>query len=369
MKNPDDVFVTDNTFSNSNNEIEYYVVINVEKNISGSVGQTLQIPVKVYTNVGNAFVGYVKTNGYGSRTLSNGTATFNITLPSEECKFDVVFTCEGINANTTVVAVNFKMQSISQSNDSDDVTVKVTEIIHSTVIININGKNYVSQAVNGEAVFKFTDLYNGIYPAIVAHVFDEANYDQCELAVIYIKHNPKYEITQNSDVGVDYSGKSTYNVLITKDGKAAGAGESVTISYNGKNHNVLTDANGYASLAIDSNVKTGSYIIKATCNGVSVSNKVNVRQIIKASDKKVRKSVKVTKVKMSLNKVDGKILKSAKLNVKFNGKTYNIKTDKKGVAVWKVKMSMLKKFKVGKKVKYTVTYGKDTLSKNLIIKK
>ena len=94
-----------------------------------------------------------------------------------------------------------------------------------------------------------------------------------------------------------------------------------------------------------------------------------MRQIIKASDKKVKKSVKVTKVKISLNKVDGKILKSAVLKVKFNGKTYNVKTDKKGVAIWKVKKAMLKKLKVGKKVKYTVTYGKDTLTKMITIKK
>lgn len=144
----------------------------------------------------------------------------------------------------------------------------------------------MSQAVEGEVVFKLTDLYNGIYPAIVAYVADEIDYDQSQLAVIYIKHNPKYEIVQNMDVNVDYSAKATYRVLITKDGKTAGAGENVTITFNGKNHNVMTDENGYASLAIDSNVKIGNYVIKATCNGVSVSNKVNVRQIIKASIKK-----------------------------------------------------------------------------------
>ena len=42
---------------------------------------------------------------------------------------------------------------------------------------------------------------------------------------------------------------------------------------------------------------------------------------------------------------------------------------KKGVATWKVKKSMVKKLKKGKKYKYKVTYGKDTVSKKITIKK
>ena len=91
--------------------------------------------------------------------------------------------------------------------------------------------------------------------------------------------------------------------------------------------------------------------------------------MIKASNKKVKKSAKVTKIKITLNKVNGKYLKSKTLKIKFNKKTYKVKTNKKGVATWKVKKSMLKKLKVGKKVKYTVTYGKATLTKKLTIKK
>ena len=68
-------------------------------------------------------------------------------------------------------------------------------------------------------------------------------------------------------------------------------------------------------------------------------------------------------------KVDGKYLKGKTLKVKFNGKTYNVKTNSKGIGTWKVKKSMVKKLKVGKKIKYTVTYGKDTLTKKLTIKK
>ena len=70
-----------------------------------------------------------------------------------------------------------------------------------------------------------------------------------------------------------------------------------------------------------------------------------------------------------MKKVNGKVLKKKTLKIKFKGKTYKVKTNKKGVAYWKVKKSMLKKLKVGKKYKYIVTYGKDVLTKKLTVKK
>ena len=57
------------------------------------------------------------------------------------------------------------------------------------------------------------------------------------------------------------------------------------------------------------------------------------------------------------------------IKIKFKGKTYKVITNKKGVATWKVKKSMVKKLKAGKKYKYTVTYGYDVVTKKLTIKK
>ncbi|MEE0925213.1 MAG: hypothetical protein U0L35_05870, partial [Methanobrevibacter sp.] len=74
-------------------------------------------------------------------------------------------------------------------------------------------------------------------------------------------------------------------------------------------------------------------------------------------------------IKVSLKKVNKKYLKNKKIKIKFKGKTYKVKTNKKGVATWKVKKSMLKKLKVGKKYKYKVTYGKDVVTKKLTIKR
>ena len=221
--------------------------------------------------------------------------------------------------------------------------------------------------VNGSASVTVSDLESGNHNVTIMYSGDDKYSAIAKNTTLFVV--PVYKITENKDITMLYSAKTPYKVLITKDGKAVGAGESVTITYNGKTYNVKTDANGYATLKLpDVKPNKATYAITATYNGVTVQNKVKVNSIIKASNKKVKKSKKVTKVKVTLKKVNGKYIKGT-LKIKFNKKTYKVKTNKKGVATWKVKKSMLKKLKVGKKYKYKVTYGKDTVTKKLTIKK
>ena len=182
-------------------------------------------------------------------------------------------------------------------------------------------------------------------------------------------HVPVYGITENKDVSVLYSASAYYKVLITKDGKAVGAGEKVTIQYNGKTYNVETDSNGYATLKLKTNIKVKKYDITATYKGVKVTNKVAVKNIIKIKNLKSSKAKKVIKIKATLKKVNGKILKGKKLKLKIRGKTYTAKTNKKGVATFKIKKNIIKRLTKGKKYTYKVTYGKDVAKKKLTIKK
>ena len=223
--------------------------------------------------------------------------------------------------------------------------------------------------VNGAGSYSIKVLSEGSYNVYVGYNGDGTF--KADVTVIHFEVKPAvYNMINNKDVTMLYTAKTPYKVLVTKNGKAVGAGETVAIKFNGKTYNVKTDANGYATLKLPNvKPKKAKYTITATYKDITVKNTVKVNSIIKAANKKVKKSKKVTKIKISLKKVNKKYLKNKKVKIKFRGKTYKVKTNKKGVATWKVKKSMLKKLKVGKKYKYKVTYGKDTVTKKLTIKR
>jgi len=83
---------------------------------------------------------------------------------------------------------------------------------------------------------------------------------------------------------------------------------------------------------------------------------------------KVKKSAKKLVLRATL-KINGKAAKGKKIIFKFKGKKYKAKTNKKGVAKVTIKKKVLKKLKVGKKVKYQATYGKVTKKYTVKVKK
>lgn len=361
-QNPGSTIIENNEYGCGIYEIE------INESVIGFAGTTIQIPVSVYDFVDDPAPGTVTLNGYGDYRLVKGKAMFIITLPSTPTVFNTFVIYEDSVKSISIEAIaNDSITGIMQNQDDDKIMVNLAIGAAGTVIVNIDGINYFAEVKNGTAIVEPAGLVNGQYVAIILYSGDDKYSNQWTIAPITIKHSPVYKITGNKDITVPYTGNAVYKVLITRDGKAVGAGERVTVNFNGKNTVVKTDSNGYATLNLDTDAKINTYVIKTTYNGVSVVNKVKITQIIKASDKKVKKSAKVTKIKITLN--NGKALGGKKLTVKFNGKKYSVKTNSKGIALWKVKKSMVKKLKVGKKVKYTVTYGKDSLTKQLTIKK
>ena len=82
---------------------------------------------------------------------------------------------------------------------------------------------------------------------------------------------------------------------------------------------------------------------------------------VKLEPKKVviKKHSKKLKLEATL-KVNKKAYKGLTVKFKFNKKTFEAKTNKKGVAKVTIKRSMYKNLKVGQKVKYKVSYDKTT---------
>lgn len=74
------------------------------------------------------------------------------------------------------------------------------------------------------------------------------------------------------------------------------------------------------------------------------------------------KKSKVAKFKAKLVNKNAKPLKGKKITFKIKGKSYNVKTNKKGITVLKLKL------KVGKYIIKSI-YGKSKVTNKIIVKK
>lgn len=239
--------------------------------------------------------------------------------------------------------------------------------------VDVDGSKYVAALTNGSASVTVPELSEGSHNVTVKYSGDGkyTSFSKNTTITVHVPAptpEPVYSIVNNAGVSAIYSAKASYSVRLTKNGSPV-AGENVVFKFNGKTYTVATGSDGYARLNLATSIKVGKYTITAESHGKKVSNIVNIKHVIKASNKKIKKSKKVTKVKITLYKVNGKVLKSKTIKIKFRGKTYKVKTNKKGIATWKVKKSMVSKLKIGKKYSYKVTYGKDVLNKKITIKR
>ena len=143
-------------------------------------------------------------------------------------------------------------------------------------------------------------------------------------------------------------------VLTLKDSKGPLANKAVTVSVNGVTSTLTTDANGQATVKVNF-AKAGSYYYslcflgdkeyKASFQTVKVT--VN-KQATKATfAKKTFKVKKAKKLSFTLKDASGKAISGKKITFTVNKKTYTAKTNAKGVATVKVKIT--------KKGKYTAT--------------
>lgn len=166
-------------------------------------------------------------------------------------------------------------------------------------------------------------------------------------------------LSGNKDINMYYDGGNTYKVRVFGDnGKPVKAGEKVTFAVGKKTFVKKTDKKGYAKLKITS--KPGVYEIGAKYKDFAVKNRLVVNSVLKSLTSFSGRAVKST-IKYKV-KFLGKNKKNKKIKVKFNKKTYKAKTNKKGIAVFKLKTpKKVGQYKVVtsyKKTKITALYSK-----------
>jgi hypothetical protein len=148
--------------------------------------------------------------------------------------------------------------------------------------------------------------------------------------------------------------------VFDKRGNAASY-QDIIFNINNQEFHAMTDHDGYANLKLK--LKPGKYDVFSQYGDVIVKNRITVKTtlITKNLSKKVKKSAKF-KVRVLNSK--GKAYKNQLVKIKFKGKIYKLKTNKKGI----VSFNIPKNLKVGK---YTIktTYNALTNTNKIIVKK
>ena len=155
------------------------------------------------------------------------------------------------------------------------------------------------------------------------------------------------------------------------------AGKTVKIVLNKKTYNLKTDKNGIVKLQINL-LKKGTYTVSISFGGdenyLASSGKAKItvkaqkpRLIVKAKTI-FKKKAKVKKLTVKLLSLKKKALKSKKISLRIKGKTYIAKTNKKGIASFRIKLNKKGTYKCTFTFAGDKTYSKLTKTAKAIIK-
>ena len=337
-------------------------------------GENSTITIKVPENAtGNVTVTIDGKNYTG--TIKNGTATITgPVLPSGDTPVNVTYTSDTPNYSSKTVPATIHVKAVDTDvkdmkrgwNSPYDYQTTLSDengkgIAGRNITITVNGKQYnVTTDSNGVAQLTESKLDVGQYNVTVTNPVTGQN-KTAKITIVA-------RLLENKDLVKDYEDSNQYTVLaIGDDGNAAGAGEVVVIATNGVKYKIKTDAKGYATFPIHLIPK--KYDITATYKGYTVKNKMTVKQVMKVTSVKVKKTAKKLVLKATLKYSNGKAIKGKVIKFKFKGKTYKAKTNSKGVAKVTVKKNVIKKLKKGKKYTFTATYIKDIVKGKVTVRK
>ena len=225
-----------------------------------------------------------------------------------------------------------------------------------------DGSHSIVVGIEVDGVFKelaktnvIVDLKENIDPALTITV---ANIEEGNAATVVITTNSTF----TGEVTVQVA-NTEYKVNVTK---GQGSTQITGLKANTYTATALFKSDGIFTDA----TKTATF--KVTAKPAAPSTPAApAKKVIKLTLKKVnvKKSAKKLVLKATL-KINGKApKKGTKIKFTFKGKKYIGKTNKKGVAKVTIKKKVLKKLKVGKKVKYTAKYSTKTVKRTAKVKR
>ncbi len=145
-------------------------------------------------------------------------------------------------------------------------------------------------------------------------------------------------------------------------------GQNVKITIGKNTFEAKTDKNGAVKFKVPDKITPGTFKITVTYKTAKSTAKIKVVKVLSLKTAKVKRSAKKLVLTATLKK-GKKAIKGKTIKFKFNGKTYNAKTNKYGIAKVTIKKTVLKKLKANKKVTYSATYLKTTIKKTAKVRR
>ena len=266
---------------------------------------------------------------------------------------------------------------------------------NTTITISLNNsKPYVDD--NIEITFTLKDQNNKAIPnGKITATINEKNYNLTTNANGIVKYNYKAATSGTQSITAKYNGNTSYfacttnlkvsinkinttltlNLNATKLYKASKVkvtitlkdinanklkNQKITVKIGSNTYSLTTDNNAIATKTYKT-TKTGTIKVTANYAGstkyynsitttkMKVLPKIKSKLTIKLSKSKVKVKDKI-KVKVTLKNKSNKAIKSQKVAIKIGSKTYNKKTNSKGIITFKYKVV---KSAIGKAIKAT----------------
>ena len=310
--------------------------------------------------------------------LSSTTGTFNETNPIlKDGMFKVTYTSDSI-INEINALCDKENQTLSflktfdlgvsatdiTSGEYANVTVTVSPVIDAMLNVTVNGAIYTVKA-DSTVVVPITELLDVGNYTIDVVLYDAENiYASNSTSFEVKKVEPKNDTPVNpTKVATKLTASkvtATYNVakklvITLKDNKGKTlANKKVTIKVGSISKTLKTNNKGQVSLNVATLVpKTYTATVKFAGDSSYKASTLKPKVVVKKAKPKLaakartfKAKAKVKKFTATLKNNKGKVMKNTKLTLKVNKKTYTAKTNKKGVATFKIN-------KLNKKGKYT----------------
>ena len=331
-----------------------------ENDVYGSVGEGNYIETKSYVYMKYALIYNDVPCGY---TYYTTKIPWAVEAPGNGGKYDFRLKLNLKETKNGVYQVSIVDSKGNIAADFNSISIPVFLNDYSTVYPK-SGDIYAYAVIkNGVGTADFRSLYSSfkttgnvitaVFPGISDRVANNLNV-QLNVKDSNIPIDSTTKLTASKLTTFPLSDKYLSVKLVDSKGKAI-SNQKITFKFNGESYSAKTNANGIAKVKVSlSSKKTytatltydGSDDYKASKTTANIVVKTGSKKSkITASNMKIKKNTKKT-FQLKLTNSAGKALKSQKVTVKVNGKTYVLKTNSKGIAKLSIKLSKAKKYKI-----------------------